>query len=97
MAPAPPLRPNHCPTAEATGSADQECHLALRGIRAEREGNVVLDVPALDLYRGEVLVVVGPNGAGKSTLLRVLGRLEQPTAGQLFLRRRAACARLRRV
>ena len=72
------------PTAESTGSADQECHLALRGIRAEREGNVILDVPGLELYRGEVLAVVGPNGAGKSTLLRVLGRLEQPAAGQLY-------------
>ena len=72
------------PTAESAGSVGLECHLALRGIRAEHAGHVVLDVPALELYRGEVLVVVGPNGAGKSTLLRVLGRLEQPAAGQLF-------------
>ena len=71
-------------TAQSAGDADPEAHLALRGIRAEHAGHVVLDVPALELYRGEVLVVVGPNGAGKSTLLRVIGRLEQPTAGRLF-------------
>ena len=85
-APTPPVS-EPLPTAasaQSDGGADLECHLALRGIRAEREGTVVLDVPDLELYRGEVLVVVGPNGAGKSTLLRVMGRLEQPTAGQLF-------------
>ena len=85
-APTPPV-PAALPTAASAQSDDGvglECHLALRDIRAEREGTVVLDVPDLELYRGEVLVVVGPNGAGKSTLLRVMGRLEQPTAGQLF-------------
>ncbi|MAG34988.1 MAG: molybdenum ABC transporter ATP-binding protein [Dehalococcoidia bacterium] len=61
-----------------------EVLLALRGIRAEYEEKVILDVPDLVLYRGEVLVVVGPNGAGKSTLLRVMGLLEAPAAGQLF-------------
>ena len=85
-APPPPVPAAHraARSAQSAGAADPECHLALRGIRAEREGNVVLDVPGLELYRGEVLAVVGPNGAGKSTLLRVIGRLEQPTAGQLL-------------
>jgi len=53
----------------------------LAGISVEREGRVVLDVPALTVRPGEVLAVIGPNGAGKSSLLRVMGALESPAAG----------------
>ena len=35
----------------------------------------------LDLYDGELVVVLGPSGSGKSTLLNVLGGLDAPTAG----------------
>ena len=49
----------------------------------------VLDVPALDVRRGEVLAVVGPNGSGKSTLLRVAGLVETPTAGEVRVEDRA--------
>jgi molybdopterin-binding protein len=49
--------------------------------RVARGERVLLDVPALTVRRGEILVVIGPNGAGKSTLLRVLGLLEEPAGG----------------
>src|SRR5687767_8300258 len=42
---------------------------------------LVLDVPTLDIPRGDVLALVGPSGAGKSTLLRLLNFLEPPTTG----------------
>lgn len=45
------------------------------------ERRLVLDVPALDIHRGEVFALVGPSGAGKSTLLRLLNFLEAPTYG----------------
>jgi putative ABC transport system ATP-binding protein len=35
----------------------------------------------LDIYRGELLVVLGPSGSGKSTLLNILGGLDFPTSG----------------
>jgi len=35
----------------------------------------------LDLYRGELVVVLGPSGSGKSTLLNILGGLDVPSAG----------------
>src|SRR5512136_1167525 len=37
----------------------------------------------LDLFQGELVVVLGPSGSGKSTLLNVLGGLDAPTAGQV--------------
>lgn len=56
---------------------------ALRGVRHGYAGRTVLDLPALDIRRGEVLAIVGPSGAGKSTLLRLLNFLESPGAGSI--------------
>jgi putative ABC transport system ATP-binding protein len=59
---------------------------------------VDLDVPA-----GQMLAVMGPSGCGKSTLLHLLGGLERPTDGEVWLAGRRidtvserALARLRR-
>jgi putative ABC transport system ATP-binding protein len=38
----------------------------------------------LDLYAGELVVLLGPSGSGKSTLLNILGGLDTPTAGEVF-------------
>lgn len=35
----------------------------------------------LDLFSGEVVVLLGPSGSGKSTLLNILGGLDVPSAG----------------
>ena len=40
-------------------------------------------IPALEILRGEVLVILGANGAGKSTLLQTLAFLRTPTSGSL--------------
>jgi len=37
----------------------------------------------LDLYRGEMVVLLGPSGSGKSTLLNILGGLDVPTTGSV--------------
>ncbi|MEO8305204.1 MAG: amino acid ABC transporter ATP-binding protein [Betaproteobacteria bacterium] len=39
----------------------------------------------LEVQRGEVIVLIGPSGSGKSSFLRCLNRLEEPTAGRIFL------------
>ncbi len=38
----------------------------------------------LDLYAGELVVLLGPSGSGKSTLLNILGGLDAATAGEVF-------------
>ena len=38
----------------------------------------------LDLYQGELVVLLGASGSGKSTLLNILGGLDMPTAGEVI-------------
>jgi glycine betaine/proline transport system ATP-binding protein len=38
----------------------------------------------LDIYQGEIFVIMGLSGSGKSTLVRCLSRLIEPTAGQVM-------------
>lgn len=57
--------------------------LLLQDVRHRYGERVVLNVPRLSVYAGELLALVGPSGAGKSTLLRLLNFLEAPTEGQV--------------
>src|SRR4029079_7758165 len=48
---------------------------------------VVNDV-SFDINAGEVLTLLGPSGCGKSTQLRLIAGLEQPDAGEVWVRGR---------
>lgn len=45
----------------------------------------VLEVPDLDLNRGQVAALIGPNGAGKTTLVRTILEELEPLAGRVEL------------
>lgn len=52
----------------------------------EGEGRVhVLRGVALEALRGSVYAIVGPSGCGKSTLLYLLGLLDKPDAGSIWI------------
>ncbi len=40
---------------------------------------------SLDVYKGEVVVIIGPSGSGKSTLLRCINRLEEYDEGRIVV------------
>jgi putative ABC transport system ATP-binding protein len=44
-----------------------------------------VDEVDLDVPEGEMLAVMGPSGCGKSTLLHLLGGLERPNGGEIWL------------
>jgi ABC-type lipoprotein export system ATPase subunit len=44
-----------------------------------------LDGVNLSVARGELVAVMGPSGCGKSTLLNMLGALDQPTSGEVWV------------
>ena len=39
----------------------------------------------LDIYRGEYISIMGPSGSGKSTLFNMIGGLDKPSGGSVFI------------
>lgn len=64
--------------------------LHLEGIRRSYNIGTAAEIEILhgidlDLFRGEFLALMGPSGSGKSTLLNIIGLLDRPTAGHVFI------------
>jgi putative ABC transport system ATP-binding protein len=56
-----------------------------------RGNEEVLSVNDVSLYinRGDFVSIIGPSGSGKTTLLNLLGCIDNPTSGELYLRGRS--------
>ncbi|MCR4597437.1 MAG: ABC transporter ATP-binding protein [Acetatifactor sp.] len=59
----------------------------LRKTYGDKESAVkALDGIDLDVFEGELLVILGSSGSGKSTLLNLLGGMDQPDGGSIWFR-----------
>lgn len=74
------------------GASEKPVLLRTEGLRRDFPmGHTVvhaLDGVDLTVEEGEFLGVMGPSGSGKSTLLHLLGGLDRPTAGHIWVRGR---------
>jgi lipoprotein-releasing system ATP-binding protein len=69
--------------AEEVLRLDKVCKAYNIGLPSETE--VLHDID-LTLEHGQFLALTGPSGSGKSTLLNIVGLLDQPTSGRLYIK-----------
>lgn len=65
--------------------AGQASALSIKGLKFRYPGTEawVVDIPELELARGEQMLLTGGSGAGKSTLLQLIAGLTDPTQGHI--------------
>jgi putative ABC transport system ATP-binding protein len=82
--------PMSCSADQARHAEKREAVFRARAVsKIYRMGEVevhALRAVDLDLYEGELMVLLGASGSGKSTLLNILGGLDTPTSGEVIYR-----------
>ena len=79
-------------TEEPATEAEPASEIVIRAIDVERYYNQdtdnvtkALDGITIDIFRGEYLSIMGPSGSGKSTLFNMIGGIDSPTKGMVFI------------
>lgn len=70
---------------ENDDSASKKASGAFRKNKSKAVEFMAVDGISLSADSGEILGILGPNGAGKTTLLRMIGKLMEPTSGQVVI------------
>lgn len=63
-----------------------EAHHLKIGYTTRGENRIIQQNLSLSVPSGSMICLIGPNGCGKSTLLRTLAALQEPLAGDIFIR-----------
>jgi len=62
-----------------------QCHGLYKSYLDGKTSVNVLNGIDFSIYSGDRIAIIGPSGSGKSTLLHLLGGLDNPTEGQVFV------------
>lgn len=63
----------------------ENIHKSFKNTDVNKEDIVALNGLSLDISPGSFVSLIGPSGCGKSTLLRLIGGLDNPTEGRLYI------------
>jgi osmoprotectant transport system ATP-binding protein len=76
-------------TAEATRDDKQTTETMIRLANLSKvfpgQDEPAVDDLSMDIYEGEIVVLVGPSGCGKTTTMKMVNRLIEPSSGRIFL------------
>ena len=72
-------------------SADEERPVVIRAVDVKKtylkgtQETRALRGATLDIFKGEYLSIMGPSGSGKTTLFNMIGALQKPTSGKVYI------------
>lgn len=67
-------------------ATNADCLISVQHLQKQFDHGMIkaLDDVSVDIYKGDVMVVIGPSGSGKSTFLRSLNLTEYPSGGSII-------------
>jgi osmoprotectant transport system ATP-binding protein len=65
--------------------ASSEAAIKFKSVGYSVGGTAILDRIDLEIFQGEVLILLGESGCGKTTTLKLINRLIDPTAGEILV------------
>src|SRR5258708_11821781 len=71
---------------------DKQPIVELRDVGYAIDGSRILDDLRLEVFPGEILILLGESGCGKTTTLKLINRLIEPTGGDVLVEGRSTTA-----